>query len=253
MGGSSIVWSLQHNVGHHPNSNKQGQYYDEDYDPDARSGFPIVRITPNHPWKPHHRFQYIFVWFLYGGVAMKWFITDIKSLSRRKYVTLDMVDISKGQLIAQFITKIFCLIYLFAIPAYLHSIQTGLLVLIIVFWTNGNVFVLMFSVNHLTAPSTYPNESTVERDWAKLQVLTATNYSTDSTMWKWLSAGLNCQIEHHLFPYLCHVHLKKIAPIVRQTCKEYQVPYQSFDGYYDALSSHALLLKRLGEPESKKQ
>ncbi len=62
----------------------------------------------------------------------------------------------------------------------------------------------MFSVNHLTAESEFPNENFKERDWAKLQILTSTNFAVGSKLWTWLSGGLNYQIEHHVseFSYL---------------------------------------------------
>ncbi len=62
MGGSSLVWSMQHNIGHHPHSNRQGDKNEdefEQFDPDVRSGFPIMRFNPNQSWRPIHQFQHI--------------------------------------------------------------------------------------------------------------------------------------------------------------------------------------------------
>lgn len=36
------------------------------------------------------------------------------------------------------------------------------------------------------------------------------------------------QVEHHLFPGFCHFYYPAIAPIVQQTCKEFDVPYHCF-------------------------
>jgi fatty acid desaturase len=33
----------------------------------------------------------------------------------------------------------------------------------------------------------------------------------------WLIGGLTFQIEHHLFPHICHVHYPKLSHIVRRT------------------------------------
>ena len=49
-----------------------------------------------------------------------------------------------------------------------------------------------------------------------------------------LHGGLNYQIEHHLFPRISHVHYHKLAPIVRQWCKDYKVKY----AYYPTLQSN---------------
>ena len=39
---------------------------------------------------------------------------------------------------------------------------------------------------------------------------------------------------HHLFPGICHTHYPAIAPIVMDTCKEFNVPYK----VYPTVSSH---------------
>lgn len=33
---------------------------------------------------------------------------------------------------------------------------------------------------------------------------------------------------HHLFPGICHTHYPAIAPIVMDTCKEFNVPYKIY-------------------------
>jgi linoleoyl-CoA desaturase len=40
-------------------------------------------------------------------------------------------------------------------------------------------------------------------------------------------SGLQYQIEHHLFPSISHVHLAKIAPLVRELCERHRLPYRS--------------------------
>jgi linoleoyl-CoA desaturase len=58
--------------------------------------------------------------------------------------------------------------------------------------------------------------------------------------------GLNFQIEHHLFPNICHVHYHSIAGIVRKTAHEFGLPYKSFNTFLGALQGHSRLLKHLG-------
>ncbi|KAK3024484.1 hypothetical protein RJ639_043801 [Escallonia herrerae] len=47
----------------------------------------------------------------------------------------------------------------------------------------------------------------------------------------WFYGGLQFQLEHHLFPRLPRVHLRKISPIVRELCKKHNVPYTSLSFY----------------------
>ena len=41
----------------------------------------------------------------------------------------------------------------------------------------------------------------------------------------WFAGGLNFQVEHHLFPGICHLHYTEISKIVKETAKEYGIPY----------------------------
>jgi linoleoyl-CoA desaturase len=58
--------------------------------------------------------------------------------------------------------------------------------------------------------------------------------------------GLNFQVEHHLFPNVCHVHYRKISAIVKETAMEFGLPYKSEPTFIGALIGHAKLLKQLG-------
>lgn len=248
MGASSITWEMQHNVGHHPNSNRKGDYYNEDYDPDSKSGYPFVRVTPNHEWKFIHKFQHIYIWVLLSVVGMKWLYGDLRSLYYRKYQVFDFWNISNGFVAYAIIMKSFFLFYVFIIPSYYYGIINGLVMFFLFTSSQSYVFILMFSVNHLTEDTIFPNDNFNERDWAKLQVMTSCNFALKSTFWHWVSGGLNFQIEHHLFPSICHMYLPYIAPVVQQTCKEFNVPYNQYPDYWSAFLSYFNHLKNLGNP-----
>jgi fatty acid desaturase len=46
--------------------------------------------------------------------------------------------------------------------------------------------------------------------------------------------GLDFQIEHHLFPNICHVYYPRIAPLVREFCLRNGYPYRCF-GWGEAI------------------
>jgi len=255
MGSSSIVWLHQHNVGHHPNSNNTdstktptNKFDPHAYDPDANGGYPYVRLNPSQPHKGYMRYQHIYVWFLICFMNFKWFINDIRSMKKQSYTFIDFYRITDRDMLVLYFTKGFFLLYGFAVPLYCLGLGKGLLNFVIFMIVMGYAFVLMFSVNHLTEDSTFPDGRTPvdSRDWAALQVMTSSNFANDSVFWTAVSGGLNFQIEHHLFPGLNHTHLPKISPIVRQTCKEFGIPYQSFPSFWSAVYSYYSHLKNLG-------
>jgi len=253
MGASSLNWEMQHNVGHHPNSNRKGDFYDEDYDPDAKSGHPFVRMSPNHEWRPMHQYQHIYVWPLFSVVGLKWLYGDFKALALRRYQSFAYWHITLSYVMWSLMTKAFFFYYTFIVFAQSYGIWQGWWMFYSFLAAQSYVFILLFGVNHLTEDCEFPHEKSIERDWAKLQILTSSNFAIGSRIWLWLSGGLNHQIEHHLFPYICHTYLPYVAPIVKQTCKEFNVPYNEFPTYWDALRSYATHIKNLGTQVDKKK
>ena len=59
--------------------------------------------------------------------------------------------------------------------------------------------------------------------------------------------GLDFQVEHHLFPNICHIHYAAIAPIVEKTALEFGVKYNTNHTFLHALVSHFKRLEQLGQ------
>ena len=66
-------------------------------------------------------------------------------------------------------------------------------------------------------------------DWGELQVRHSGNFfntnATSHILFTKLMGGINYQIEHHLFPTLSSHRLAEIAPIVKEVCIEFNIPY----------------------------
>ena len=107
------------------------------------------------------------------------------------------------------------------------------------------IFMLAHAVEEVHFP--LPNEKgLVGEDWMIHQLQTSANFSSTSRLTGFLTGGLNTQIEHHLFANICSVHYRKLAPIVKQTCKEFGVPYFELKSFPAAIASHYRFLKNLG-------
>jgi len=200
----------------------------------------------------YHRWQYIYIWFLLCFFAIKWLFDDIAYFAQKRYINVRFFRTGDSDLLFFAFSKLLCIFYLFFIPFYLHSFPRSLLLSFCCLSVTSYMLVLMFSVNHLSGVSIFPDCTTSTRDWARLQVETSSNFGVGSVYWTWISGGLNYQIEHHLFPSICHVHLPQISAIVQQTCREYKIPYNAFASYSDAFSSFYQTIKRLGLPNEPK-
>jgi fatty acid desaturase len=100
-----------------------------------------------------------------------------------------------------------------------------------------------FAPNHKGMP-TFTGDQRL--DFLRRQVLTSRNVRggrfTDVML-----GGLNYQIEHHLFPSMPTVHLRRAQVIVRRYCAEIGVPYHEtglLQSYREALTH----MHRVGEP-----
>ena len=113
----------------------------------------------------------------------------------------------------------------------------------------GLILALIFQPAHVIEETDFfktDDNGTVENNWAIHQLKTTCNFANNSTFFSWFIGGLNYQIEHHLFPHICHVHYKGISKIVKATALEFGLPYYQHKTFYSAVKSHFTLLHQLG-------
>lgn len=252
IGGSAINWQLQHNNLHHTFTNIEG--HDEDIAP---LGF--LRFSPHSPHKKIHKFQFLYAWFFYGLMTLMWaFTKDFSQLIR--YSKMDLLKVKhttfKKELVKLIFSKIIYLGYGLVIPMIVINLPWWevLIGFGIMHFTCGLILALIFQPAHVVEETEFlepkDTNNAVEDDWASHQLKTTANFAPKSFLFSWFVGGLNFQIEHHLFPNICHVHYKKIAPIIKQTAKEFNLPYHSQPTFLGAVISHAKLLYSLGKSPS---
>jgi len=86
--------------------------------------------------------------------------------------------------------------------------------------------------------TTCGHHAKVSPEWARHQVLNAVDYCVLSPLWNTLSIGLNAQVIHHLFPQIDDCHYADLYPIVQQTCREFDVPYEVKSSFFEAVTEH---------------
>ena len=87
---------------------------------------------------------------------------------------------------------------------------------------------------------------TMKNTWAVHQLKTTINFSTKNKIVNWFTGGLNHQVEHHIFPNISHVHYTKIANIVKETAKEFNLPYNEYKTTRKAIIAHFRYLRDMG-------
>ncbi len=248
IGGSATNWKLQHNVLHHTYTNISGM--DEDLDSD-----PLMRFSPDQKRKKFHRFQHVYAWFLYGFMTISWALDkDFLQLFRfkkRGLLNLQKINFSKALTFLIF-SKIFYYSYVILIPLIFASTWwTALVGFFIMHYIAGFILAIVFQCAHVVDLSEFPKpleNGKMKTNWFSHQLHTTCNFANKARFFSWFIGGLNFQVEHHLFPNICHIHYKKLSPIVQATVKEFNLPYHVEKTFFIALRNHFYHLKLMGKP-----
>lgn len=250
LGANSYMWSITHNIVHHTYTNIEGA--DEDID-----SIPFTRLTPHKEWKSVYQYQHIYVFFLYSLSTLFWVFTkDYKKFFQKNIGNYDNKNHSAIQYIHLFVFKLIYYFLFLILPLMLVDMPWYLILVgfILSHLVEGFTIATIFALAHIVENTTFliPNEhGMMEHNWAVHQLYTTADFGRKSKLTSFFTGGLNFQIEHHLFPLICHVHYPAVSEIVKRIAIEYGITYNEYDSFFDALKSHITLLKKMGvEPES---
>lgn len=245
VGANDYVWNITHNIVHHTYTNMP------EHDEDIHQ-IPILRMEPTQKLQWIHRFQYIYAYFFYCFASLSWvFIKDYKKFFQRDIGGHVRNSIPRKEVIRLFTYKalyyaVFLVLPLLVVDLAWYWILVGF---IAAHFVEGFVLAIVFMLAHIIEGTEFPEanaQGQVEMPWANMQLLTTSNFAIDNPVVNYICGGLNFQIEHHLFPKVCHVHYPKIAQIVRQTAKDNGLPYLEHRTFFGAIASHTRLLKQFG-------
>jgi linoleoyl-CoA desaturase len=243
LGASSYVWHWKHNIFHHTYTNLSGA--DEDID----IGF-LGRLSPVQPRRRIHRLQQFYLWLLYGFLLVKWqFRDDFQNVFQGR-IGRHRIPRPRGwALVMLGVGKVAFLGWAFFVPMLLHRWWVVLLFYGGTSFAVGIILSVVFQIAHCGTEASFPTVSPsgdVARSWAVHEVESTVDFARRNPTLTWYLGGLNYQIEHHLFPKICHVNYPQLAPIVQALCAEFGVRYQAYDGFGPAVSAHWRWLQQMG-------
>jgi linoleoyl-CoA desaturase len=250
VGAYAPTWKIQHNVLHHTYTNIQ--HFDEDVDQPV----PFIRLTPHDKYKKIYRFQFLYAWFFYSLMTVAWVtVKDWQSLYRYKKMGLTKNENEKfsALFLELLISKLIYYSYIIVLPIIFLDIPWWGVVLLFLLkqLISGFTLAIVFILAHVVPETAFPKPTgdlKIENSWAIHQLQTTSNFGAKSRVLYWFIGGLNFQVEHHLFPNICHVHYKKLSKIVKATAAEYGLPYHSEPTFFSAIKSHFKMLYLLGKP-----
>lgn len=246
MGASGYIWKHKHIYSHHPHVNIPEM--DNDIKPSK-----LMRIFPNARWFSNHQYQHLYMPFLYLFYTLFWMLLrDFRDFFEKDKDGNHAFGHSKSEYAILFFVKIFFVLRMLILP-YLILPFTFPQVLIGFFCFH---FIASFTValplvsahvgEHAKFPE--PNENGfMQTSWVRHQLITTTDFSTDSSFITHLFGGFNHHVVHHIFPDISYVHYPVLTKILKRTCKEYNMPYADNPSMIKAVWSHLKFLKLQGQ------
>lgn len=245
LGGNAFIWKFKHNIVHHTYTNVDG--IDDDI---AKS--PIMRQCSTQKWVPAHRIQHIYVVLVYAISTFAWvFIMDFTKYFQQKVFRTPLQKMSRNEHLVFWVSKILYIAFYIVLPVSIVGWQAWGIGFATMHVTMGLTLALVFQLAHVVEHAEFElveqDDKVIENEWAIHQLRTTANFAPHNKVISWYVGGLNYQVEHHLFPRISHVHYPEISPIVEETCKKYNLPYNVNSTMTAAIASHFRMMKSLGK------
>ncbi len=247
LGGNDITWKIQHNILHHTYTNIEGL----DHDVDAGI---LLRFTPHSRKIALHRYQHLYAWFLYSLMTVYWCLGKdyfgVITYHKMGLLKKERISLSTALLEVTLSKALYFSVFM-ALPIMFSGASWGAVVIgfLGMHLLAGLLLACIFQLAHVMEESDFSmpsDDRKMENSWAVHQLQNTVNFAPTNKILSWYIGGLNFQIEHHLFPQICHVHYPKLAPIVAKTAAEHGLNYQVRPTFRNALRAHAQMLRYLG-------
>ncbi len=244
IGAASSTWRIAHNLLHHTYTNVPGT--DTDIDPG-----PALRFQPYARHYPWQRVQAVYAWFLYMLTSALWvYHKDVEQALKPHPRTGQRTSWRDWAKI--FVGKAMHVTVFLALPLKFSSHSTTTVLVGYAFFhvVAGFMLAVVFQLAHVVEGVRFikaDDNGRFPRGWMEHELLTTANFGA-SKICTFITGGLDHQIEHHLFPLICHVHYPALSPIVKKCAEDHGLPYLHSGTFWQAVASHARTLHRLGQP-----
>jgi linoleoyl-CoA desaturase len=230
-------WRYKHNGLHHPNPNVIG--VDEDCDLMPFFAMNEADIVSAGRWRRIY-YRHMQGWVFPFAVTFNIFNIQRQScvyLYRQLRAPVSRKHVNRWDVISIFLHIVVWVI----LPSVLISVHDAVILYIFRFILLGHFAFFIL------APAHFPAEadlivSTSEHDHVMRQLQGTLNFRT-GVVGHLACSGLEFQIEHHLFPNICHVYYPRVAPLVRDFCQQNGYPYRTFRWEVAVVKSYAALFQ----------
>ena len=207
--GMSYGWWVQKHNRHHGNPN------DVDLDPDIKVGAIAYTDEQARARRGAGRLAAMYQAYLFFPLTT--FLAWSMHVTGLTYL---IKEDSRYRRLEFGLLAVHAIVYVTAMVYFLGP-WSALMVVLIHKGVGGAYLASVFAPNHKGMPQT---DSGTRMDFVRTQVLTARNVRGHPVTDLWYGS-LNYQIEHHLFPGMPRLNMRRAQPIVRQFCQEHGIEY----------------------------
>ena len=248
IGANVYNWKISHNLVHHTFTNIH------EHDDDLVVAPGLVSVCPQESPLPIQRYQHYYAFLLYGMASLAWiFAKDYIKFFQDRIGCHATPHHPRIELFKLFFFKIIYYGLVIVLPLLLIESITWwqfIIGFVCMQMAKGFVLGLVFQLAHIVEGLEFPEPDTsgvMEDAWAAHQMRTTANFGVRNFFTHFFCGGLNMQIEHHLFPKVCHTHYPALSVIVKETAAEYGLPYHENTSFTTALASHYRILRKFGK------
>ena len=249
LGASSWLWRTQHNSIHHGNTNVVGIDADIDL-------APFARLAPEQPWRRWHRGQHVYMWPLYGFLALKnLLVSDVVALASGRIGSRPLTKRVTPTVVLRVVAgKLLHLGWAVVVPLLFNPWWGVLAFYLACSWLVGFLLAVTFQVAHCVdiADMTAPDAPRRGDDFIAHQLRTTVDVASPvpvaGHLFRWLVGGLDNQLEHHLAPRLPHTVYAAVGRRFREACAANGILCRRHPGVFAAVRSHARWLRAMSRP-----
>jgi linoleoyl-CoA desaturase len=239
MGMVSIhYWRHKHNRVHHPNPNVIGVDTDCDLMPLFAMNETEVRSAGR---ARQFYYRYVQGWVFPLALALNLF-----NVQRFGWAHLigQLAD-TRVRRTAHWLDLVVLLAHVgvwIMLPCFLFSPGEALLLYFLRVALLGHFMFFAFAPAHFPAEADFVDAVSAEHNFIMRQIQGTVNFRT-GPIGRLACNGVEFQIEHHLFPNVCHVYYPRMAPLVREFCRENGYPYRALGWGEAILKSYAAMFR----------
>ncbi len=242
LGANSYIWKIRHIKLHHMFPNIRN--WDSDFEHS-----PLVRVFPESPARKIHRYQHIYLPFLYPFYLFNWLlIRDFKDFFQKDRIVRKVTKIPRREYLKLFLFKALFFSYILIIPKFVLGVSWWMVLggFLVMMFTASVLSLVVLLSPHANVDSNFPEpdeSGNITNTWFLHQLICTNDVSNNNFFIRFFMGSFNYHIAHHLFPDIHHSLYPKVTEVLEKFCREHDLPYRK-QSLTRSLLNHYLLLKK---------